>query len=96
METKPSTHLGLRTDTAIGRTAWMIQRRTGAIDEFRRCLAGGIPEKWKGVERQTIIAALEHETQLLEDLLSPEYYETTIKPELDKIRTKYLCKEDNQ
>lgn len=96
MAVKPVTQIVLRSDTPIGRTVWLIERRTRAIEEFRQFLAGACPEKWRGVERKTIEAALAHEIVLLEDLLSQDYYETTIKPELDKIRAKYLCKEEQK
>lgn len=96
MAVKPVTQIVLRNDTPIGRTVWLIERRTRAIEEFRQFLEGACPEKWKGVERQTIEQALAHEIVLLEDLLSQDYYETTIKPELDKIRAKYLCKEEQK
>lgn len=96
MAVKPVTQIVLQSDTPIGRTVWLIERRMRAIDEFRQFLAGACPEKWKGVERKTIEVALAHEIVLLEDLLSQDYYETIIKPELDKIRAKYLCEEEQK
>ena len=81
-------------DSAIARTAYMIETRIRDIEKFNRFLNGASIPEWKDVPRETVIKARQHTRDCLDDLLS---YDTIrqIEHEFQQIRKEYILKDEH-
>ena len=63
-------NLLVRLDSAICRTAYLIEVRRQAIDKYTKFLNGTPMPEWEGVSRETVISARAHARECLSDLLT--------------------------
>ena len=84
----------VRPDSTISRTAYLIDKRMQDIKKYTKFLNGAPMPEWKGVSRETVIAARAHARECLSDLLT---YDTVrlIKMEFDSIRAKYIVEDEH-